>query len=214
MTKYPIYRVLILFFLVSMLAGCFGFGSKEDVNDDTPHYYIIDVARDGVATEFAKDRVLRLMPVRVTSLYRGKTLVFRVGENEYQPQPPHQFFTDPSEMFTEQLRRWLEKTSLFSRVVITDDIPADMVLEAAVTALYGEQREQFSPQAVIEMQFFLMSNDDDNTKLLFQTGLRVDVDIEQSTPQNVVKGWKQGLYELFSTLEDDFSGYFIKLNPE
>lgn len=212
MTKQPICRVLTLFFLVSTLSGCFGLGSKDVVNDE-PRYYMIDVARGGVAAEFAKDRVLRLMPVRVTSLYRGKTLVFRVGENEYRPQPPHQFFTEPSEMFTEQLRRWLQKTGLFSQVVITDDVPADMVLETAVTALYGEQREQFSPQAVIEMQFFLMSNDENNTKPLFQTGLRVDVDIEQSTPENVVKGWKQGLEELFWTVEDDFSGYFTKLNP-
>jgi hypothetical protein len=196
-----------------MLSGCFGFGSKDAVNDDTPHYYMIDVARGSVAAEFAKDRVLRLMPVRVTSLYRGRTLVFRVGDNEYRPQPPHQFFTEPSEMFTEQLRRWLQKTGLFSQVVITDDVPADMILETAVTALYGEQREQFSPQAVLEMQFFLMSNDNNNTEPLFQTGLRVDVDIEKSTAENVVKGWKQGVEELFSTVEDDFSGYFAKLNP-
>jgi len=196
-----------------MLSGCFGFGSKEAVNEDTPRYYMIDVARGSVAAEFAKDRVLRLMPVRVTSLYRGKTLVFRVGDNEYRPQPPHQFFADPSEMFTEQLRRWLQKTGLFSQVVITDDVPADMVLDTAVTALYGEQRDQFSPQAVLEMQFFLMSNDNNNTKPLFQTGLRVDVDIEKSTPENVVKGWKQGLEELLWTVEDDFSGYFTKLKP-
>ncbi|MDO7597118.1 MAG: ABC-type transport auxiliary lipoprotein family protein [Pseudomonadota bacterium] len=213
MAKPYVYRVFTLFFLVSMLSGCFGFGSKEAVNDDSPRYYMLDAARGGVASEFAKDRVLLLKPVRVTSLYRGKTLIFRVGDNEYRPQPPHQFFTEPSEMITEQLRRWLQKTGLFSQVVITDDVPADMILEAAATALYGEQRDQFSPQAVLEMQFFLMSNDENNTKPLFQTGLRVDVDIEQSTPENVVKGWKQGLEELFSTLEDDFSGYFTKLNP-
>lgn len=212
MTKQPIYRVLTLFFLAGTLSGCLGLGSKDVANND-PRYYMIDVARSGVAAEFAKDRVLRLSPVRVTSLYRGKTLVFRVGENEYRPQPPHQFFTDPSEMITEQLRRWLQKTGLFSQVVISNDVPADMVLDTAVTALYGEQRDQFSPQAVLEMQFFLMSNDPNNTKPLFQTGLRVDVDIEQTTPENVVKGWKQGLEELFWTLEDDFSGYFTKLNP-
>lgn len=213
MSKQPFYRVLTLFFLVSTLSGCFGLGSKEGVKDDTTHYYVIDVSRGSVATEFAKDRVLRLSPVRVTSLYRGKTLVFRVGDNEYRPQPPHQFFADPSEMITEQLRRWLEKTGLFSQVVTRDDVPADMVLDTAVTALYGEQRDQFSPQAVLEMQFFLMSEDPNNTKPLFQTGLRVDVDIEQSSPENVVKGWNQGLEELFWTLEDDLSGYFTKLNP-
>lgn len=213
MTKQLSYRVLVLFLLSGILSGCLGFGSKEAVVDNTPHYYMIDVDRGSVATEFAKNRVLLLMPVRVTSLYREKTLVFRVGDNEYKPQPPHEFFADPSEMFTEQLRRWLQKTGLFTQVVTTSDVPADMVLESAVTALYGEQRDQFSPQAVLEMQFFLMSSNGENLKPLFQTGLRADVDIDESTPENVVKGWKQGLEELLSTVEVDFSGYFAKLNP-
>lgn len=211
MLKRPVNVVLILL-LISMLAGCFSFGSK-DLEDDTPHYYVIDVDRGAVASEFAKDRVLRVKPVRVTSHFRGKTLVYRVGENEYRPQPSNQFFSDPSEMITEQLRRWLQKSGLFSQVVVSDDVPADMVLETAVTALYGEQRDQFSPQAVLEMQFFLMESDENNTKPLFQTGLRVDVDIEQSSPADVVKGWQQGLGELLSTVEDDFSGYFTKLTP-
>ena len=205
-------RLLPLLILATMLSGCFSFASK-DVKDDTPHYYVIDVDRGAVAAEFAKDRVLRLKPVRVTSHFRDKTLVYRVGENEYRPQPPHQFFSDPSEMFTEQLRRWLQKSGLFSQVVVSDDLPADMMLETAVTALYGEQRDQFSPQAVLEMQFFLMDNEEKNTKPLFQTGLRVEVDIEQSLPSDFVNGWQQGLEELLSTVEDDFSGYFTKLAP-
>jgi hypothetical protein len=61
------------------------------------------------------------------------------------------------------------------------------------------------------MQFF-MSKADDQQKMLFQTGLRVDVDIEQTTPSNVVTGWKQGLEELLTTLEQDFSAYFSKVD--
>lgn len=213
MSNHRVYRVLSVLLVVSLLSGCFGFGSKETDNDQTPHYFVIDVDRGAVAAEFAKDRVLLLKPVRVTSHFRGKTLVYRVGENEYRLQPPNQFLSDPSEMFTEQLRRWLQKSGLFSQVVVRDDVPADMILDTAVTALYGEQRDQFSPQAVLEMQFFLMENDEGNSKPLFQTGLRVDVDIEQSSAADVVKGWKQGLEELFSTVEEDFSGYFTKRNP-
>ena len=205
-------RILTLLILVSVLSGCFGFGSKDE-EDTTAHYYVIDADRGSVATTFAKDRVLLLKPVRVTSHFSGKTLIYRVGENEYRPQAPHQFFSDPSEMMKEQLRRWLEKSGLFSQVVVDESVPADMVLETAVTALYGEQREQFAPQSVLEMQFFLMAKDENNTKPLFQTGLRVAVDIPQTSPVEVVKGWKQGVEELLSTVEDDFSGYFSKLNP-
>ncbi|MCJ8275053.1 MAG: ABC-type transport auxiliary lipoprotein family protein, partial [Psychrosphaera sp.] len=148
-----------------------------------------------------------------TSHFRGKTIVFRVGENEFRSQAPHELFSEPEEMFTEQLRRWLQKSGLFSKVVTKQDEHADLILETAVTALYGEQRKQFSPQAVLEMQFFLSSAEEDNERVLFQTGLRIDVDVEIATPANVVKGWKEGLEELLATVEDDFSGYFSKRTP-
>lgn len=209
---WPVYRVLILIVMTSLLTSCFGFGSK-DPDDVMPHYYVIDVDRGSVATSFAKDRVLLVKPVRLTPHFRGKNIVFRVGEDEYQSQTPHEFFTDPEDMFTEQLRRWLQKSGLFSQVVINEDNSVDMILETAVTALYGEKREQYSAQAVLEMQFFLMSAEAGSEQVLFQTGLRTDVDIDETTPVNVVKGWKQGLEGVLETVEDDFSGYFSKRSP-
>ena len=196
---------------VSLLTGCLGLGSKDEA-DDTPHYYVIDVDRGAIATQFEKGRVLKLKPVRITSHFRSQNIVFRVGENEYQHQLNHQFFSEPEEMFTEQLKRWLQKSGLFSQIV-TDDSPADLVLEVAVTGLYGDKREQFSPQSTLEMQFFLLTDDDSNKQALYQTGLKIDIDIEETTAPNVVKGWKQGLEELLATIEDDLSGYFSKHSP-
>jgi len=206
-------HISILIVLVSFLTGCLGLGSKDEDDDDTPHYYIIDVDRGAVATEFTKDRVLYIKPVKMTSHFRGKNIVFRVGENEFRSKENHEFFSEPEEMFTEQLKRWLQKSGLFSNVVTDVDAPADLVLETAVTAFYGEQREQFSPQSVLEMQFFLTSSNADREQVLFQTGLRIDVDVAAATPANVVKGWKEGLEELLATVEDDFSGYFSKRTP-
>ena len=206
-------QLLFLASLISLLTGCFGLGSKDDDDDDTPHYYIIDVDRGAVAAEFAKDRVLYIKPVKMTSHFRGKNIVFRVGENEFRPTENHEFFSAPEEMFTEQLKRWLQKSGLFSNVVTTLDTPADLVLETAITAFYGEKRQQFSPQSVLEMQFFLTSSEDEGEQVLFQTGLRIDVDVASATPPNVVKGWKDGLEELLATVEDDFSGYFSKRTP-
>ncbi len=203
---------VIIIVTLLLLTGCLGLGSKES-NDNSHHYYVIDVDRGAVASHFVKDRVLYLKPVKLTSHFRGKNIVFRVGDNEYQQQLSHQFFSDPQEMFTEQLKRWLSKSGLFSQIVTSEDIPADMILETAVTALYGDKREQFSPQSVLEMQFFLLDADQNKTQPLFQTGLNVEVDITETTPPNVVKAWKQGLEELLVTLEDDLSDYFSKRKP-
>jgi len=185
--------------------------SKDEV-DDAPHYYVIDVDRGAIATDFVKGRVLRLKPVRLTSQFRGSNIVFRIGENEYQSQMNHHFFSDPQEMFTDQLRRWLQKSGLFSQVIIADG-DADMVLEVAVTGLYGDKREQYSPQSILEMQFFLLSDDSRKQQALFQTGLRIEINIDETTAPNVVNGWKQGLEELLATVEDDLSGYFSKHSP-
>lgn len=196
-----------LVLLAMSLAGCFSWGGGKE--DDTPRFYIIDVDRGSVSPQFARDRALLLKPVRVVPHFDQTTLVFRVGENEYRAQPPHELLTAPDEMLTGQLRRWLQKSGLFSQVVLDDSVPPDYVLETAVTALYGEKRQAYSPQAVLEMQFF-MSAADDPANTAFQSGLRVDVDIAETTPAEVVSGWKQGLEELLATLEQDFNGYFSK----
>jgi len=102
---------------------------------------------------------------------------------------------------------------LFSRVVTDENAKADLVLETAITAFYGEASERQLPQSVLEMQVFLMSADEDISQPLMQTGLRLEVDIKQATPQEVVRGWKIGLEELLVTLEEDFTAYFSKLSP-
>jgi len=203
-------KVLLYVSLPVMLSACFSWGGGEE-DDLEPRYYVVDVDRGAVAQDFPQERVLLLKPVRVVPHFRDKPIVFRVNESEYQAQASHLLFSEPEEMFTAQLRRWLQKSGLFSQVVTDESVDADFVLEAAVTALYGEKRPEYSPQAALEMQFF-MSSAADQQKMLFQTGLRVDVDIEQTTPGNVVTGWKQGLEELLTTLEQDFSAYFSKVD--
>jgi uncharacterized lipoprotein YmbA len=203
-------KVLLFVSLPMLLTACFSWGGGEE-EELEPRYYVVDVDRGAVAQEFPQGRVLLLKPVRVVPHFRDKAIVFRVNESEYQSQASHLLFSEPEEMFTAQLRRWLQKSGLFSQVVVDDSVEADFVLESAVTALYGEKRPEYSPQSILEMQFF-MSNADDQQKMLFQTGLRVDVDIEQTTPGNVVTGWKQGLEELLATLEQDLSDYFSKVD--
>lgn len=202
---------VLLLLLVSLLAGCFSIGDQKD---DMPRFYAIDVDRGHVATDFVKKRVLYLHPVTLTGQYQTKQIMLRVGDNEFQPQLGNEFVTEPQDMLTDQLRRWLLKTGLFSDVITHDYAKADMALETAVTAFYGEGREQFSPQSVLEMQFFLSVEDElGKREPIFQTGLRGEVDITDTSATEVVKGFKIGLLEVLSTFESDLSGFFDKRAP-
>lgn len=204
-------RSLFLLAITLFITACSILGDeKPPVEQESERYYVIDVDRGLREDVRASERVVRLLPVKLTSQYRGKAILFKVGENEFQPQNKHQFFATPEEMFTEQLQRWLEKTGIFTKVITDENQPADMVLQTAVTALYGDKRAAYPAQAVLEMQFFLLSEPETSAQAIFQTGLRTDIDIEETTPANVVKGWKTGLKQIMTTIEDDLSDYFSK----
>lgn len=207
-------RLTLIFILVisTQLTACFGIGSKDD---EMPSFYAIDVDRGQVATRFAKSRVLYIHPVKLTAQYQTNNIVLRVGESQYELQEGHEFVTDPQDMLTDQLRRWLQKSGLFSDVITQDYAKADIALETAVTAFYGESRDQFSPQSVLEIQFFLTEEDSSGKReTIFQTGLRGEVDIENTTPPKVVNGLKIGLSELMATFETDLSDFFDKRAPQ
>ena len=203
---------ICLLFLSLLLAGCFSFGGGESDDYDTqPRLYIVEADRGNVAPQFADDRVLLVKPIRVAPYFREPTIMFRVGDNQFEPQPPHELLTNPQVMFTAQMERWLAKSGLFSKVVTDESQPHDLVLETALTKLYGDARSAYPPIAVIEMQFFLSpAGVDAQSKMLFQTGFRVDADIDETRPSEVVTGWKNGLEEILATLEIDFSDYFAK----
>ena len=123
-------------------------------------------------------------------------------------------FDTPEEMITTQLQRWLQKTGLFSAVVLDPQQASDLILETAVTGLYGVKRPDLPSQSILEMQFFMTDQHATTDEVIFQTGLHIDINIAETTPPNVVKGWKTGLEKLLSTLEDDLSGYFADNTPQ
>lgn len=208
-------KVMVILAMLS-LTGCFaGANTKPEPEEvvEPKHYYVIDVDRGLREHDRSEGRVLYLAPLKVTSQFRAKQLVFKVGDNAFQPQPEHEFFDTPEDMLTTQLQRWLLKTGLFKQVTTDQTRAADYVLETAVTGLYGDKRPGQPAQSVIEMQFFLTDLHATKEEVVFQTGLHIDIDIAETTPSNVLRGWKIGLTKLLSTLEDDFSSYFSNNTP-
>ena len=206
----------LLFFLTVSLSACSSLmEAKPEAKTlkELQSFYVIDVDRGLKESTLPDGKVLYVAPVRVTSQFRHKSIVYKVGDNAFQPQPDHQFFDSPKEMFTTQLQRWLLKTGIFSNVITDNKHSADLVLETAVTSLYGVKIEGQRPQSVIEMQFFITDRHLVEDAVIFQTGLSIDIDIVETTPPNVVKGWQTGFTKLLSTLEDDLSGYFHNTTP-
>jgi uncharacterized lipoprotein YmbA len=204
-------RFFAIVLIASMLMGCAIWRGGDSSEQTTqPHYYVLEVDRGEREEIVINAPTLRIAPLRMTSKFRGQQIVFRTADSSYMPQVDHQFLTPPNEILQQQLENWLIASGLFSQVIADESSTTDWVLETAVTAFYGEARSNFSPAAILEMQFFFRSTTAPEDEGLVESGLHVSVNIAEMTPPAVVTGWRQALMKTLIALEVNLSDYFQK----
>lgn len=206
----PAWRLLVISCLSLLLAGCFSFG-LGDRDDAEPQYYLLNADRGRSVTPQPAAPSITIVTVEVVSRYRDINLVYRVDDERYESVPGHEFIDQPARMFTAELKRWLEKSGLFSTVKVAEsgeNAETDYVLQTAVSAFFGERRRQYSPLAVLEMQFFLSKPGTEEP--VFETGYLIEADIPEASPQQTVKGWNMALTETLGRLELDMGDFFFE----
>lgn len=198
-------KIIVLFLL---LAGCSSFSSVQDKGGakGTLHYYTLEIDRGEQGLVKPGSKSIRIAPVRVTSKFSGRTLVFQSGEKEYAPQFSHEFVTSPKHIVQTQLKNWLRKTGFFRHVGTAADAPTDLVLETTITQLYGDVRPEYTPAAVLEVSF-LVRDPNNLEKPLSDAGFLLYVDVAEKSPKAIVAGMRQALMRSFIALEGSLSPF-------
>lgn len=185
--------------VVTLLAGC---APKKSFPDK--RYYVLDASRPRGASSPAKDVVLSVRRLRVSPRYERKGLVYRTGELNYESDFYNEFLISPSAILTQEVRQWMEASHLFRNVVASaSHMAVSYILEGNVTALYGDYRDAGSPKAVLEMQFFLISDISVETEVAFQRDYREEVPLKETSPEALVDGWNEALGQILAALEQD-----------
>lgn len=200
-----------LFALV--LGGCSFFGNKDLAKD----YYALEVERVlEQPSPKARERVLEVAPFRISPRYRGQALVYRKANSWYRTAEEQAFILSPQILITDQVSRYLRHSGLFGAVVEGESrLQVTHLLEGAVTALYGDFSDPTAPQAVMEIQFFLSDPLAANpSKILFQTGFRIEAEIPEPTSQALIQGWNNSLEGILQKFEDDLRELFKSSLPE
>ena len=206
-----ILRFILIGLITITLMGCMSWRANDKKTETAEQaFYILEVERGEVAPAATDKPSLKLLPLRITSRFKGRDIIFRIDESHYEAQAEHQFVMSVEHMLSQQLQHWLEKSGLFSQVTTDESASTDLVLEAAVTAFYGEARPNFSPAAVLEMQFFLRAVSAEKNDVSFEFGLHVTSEVLELNPPEVVKGWRQALMKTLIALEVNLSDYFQK----
>lgn len=187
-----------------LVAVTFVIGCSLEKKFPDKRYYVLDVSRPVADSSTANDVVLSVRTLRVSPRYERKGLVYRTGELNFESDFYNQFLISPSAILTQEVRQWMEASGLFQSVVAsTSHMEVSYVLEGNITALYGDYRDTGSPKAVLEIQFFVISDVSVETEVVFQRDYGKQVSLKETSPQALVDGLNEALREILTALERD-----------
>jgi cholesterol transport system auxiliary component len=168
--------------------------------------FLIEAKRPGEAGQSGKGSVLQVRSLQVAAPFEGKAFVHRLDDLQYEVDFYHEFLVAPRVLLTQQVREWLAACGLFQNVLDpTSKAEATLDLEGNVAALYADFRDKKSPKAVLEMEFFLVSEEAAVQKVSFHQSYRKEVTVEGSEPASLAKGWSTALGQILTALEQDLA---------
>jgi len=195
---------LILFLGISWLF--FSSAACLSVQKSFPEkrYYILDVSHESGGPNSALARSLRIRKLQVSPRFEGKGLVYRRGNLTYESDFYNEFFIPPGSLLTEELRQWLARSGLFEYVTdAAGQVEPTYILEGTVSSLYGDYRDGAAPQAVLEIEFFLVHDLPAREEILLRKGYRVEIPLKGRSPESLVEGWNNALQQILTALEND-----------
>jgi cholesterol transport system auxiliary component len=179
------------------------------------HYYALDVTRHGEPGVPVSGAILDVRGLVVSPRFEGKELVYRTGDTRYESDFYNAWFLSPSAMLTQQVQDWLRHARLFEQVVATSSyMDATHILEGTVTALYGDYRQEGGHKAVVGIQIVLIEDTSTRPAIVFQRDYQQKVELTETSPDALTRGWNQGLEQIFMTLEADLRRVDLKANHQ
>jgi cholesterol transport system auxiliary component len=171
--------------------------------------YIIEPTPPASTTAARQADTLRMGYVRVAASFAGNSLVYRVDDVQYISDPYHAFIADPAAMLGNRMADWLDQAGPFKAVAQPGSLQsaksAPYVLEATVTELYGDTRTGMPPAAVMTIQFALLDTTGPRPVTAYQRTISRRVQIEQATPDALVRGYGTVLSEILSQVRSDLA---------
>lgn len=144
---------------------------------------------------------LRMGKVRVAPAFAGKPLVFRLDDERYAADFYNAFLAEPGDLVGAAMAEWLGLAGPFQSVAQPGTrTPADYVLEATVTELYGDFRSGRTPAAVMTIQFTLVDLRGVSTKVRLEQTIGRRIELPEASPAALVRGYGQALGEILKDL--------------
>lgn len=196
----PRWPSMLLLLLTVCGTGCSAFSTRPYPDKSL---YALKVGPAPASKDARSPLVLRIQNLRVSPPFDSNTFNYKKGAkftNDYY----RGFIAAPAQLLTSELNAWLSQSGPFA-CVLDGASAADyqLLLEGNVTAFYGDYTPGTTPQAVLEVKFFVIDTTGNNYQVLFQKVYRQSTPLKGDQPDDLVNGWNQSCQAVFEALAQD-----------
>lgn len=184
-------------------AGC---GGLLERRYPEKRQYVLEAARPEGPPARRVGTSLVVRPFRASPRLDGVKFVYRTGDEQYESDFYHVFWTAPEALIGDQTARWLEASGLFESVWdVRSVVPPALMLEGGVIDLYADYRNAGPPVAVIDLSFALVDVQQPTPTVAFHDHYRVEVPASADTADALVVAWDAALRDVLARFEADLA---------
>jgi cholesterol transport system auxiliary component len=167
--------------------------------------FVLDVSSERREPASESPVVLKIRKFLVSPLFVGRTMVYRVGELQYENDFYDEWFVSPGQLLIRQFHDWLSKTGLFRFVLVgTNHIEPTHLLEGNVAEFYGDYRLAHSPKAIFGIELLLLDGLNE-WQVIFRRTYHKEVPLADRSPDALAGGLSQAVRSVLVDLERDMA---------
>jgi cholesterol transport system auxiliary component len=167
--------------------------------------FVLDVSSESREPASESPIVLKIRKFRVSPLFGGRAMVYRIGELQYENDFYDEWFVSPSLLLTRQFHDWLSKTGRFRFVLVgTDHVEPTHLLEGSVAEFYGDYRLAQSPKAIFGIELLLLDRLNE-PQVIFRRTYHKEVPLADRSPDALAGGLSQAVRLVLVDLEREIA---------
>ncbi|MFI5247816.1 MAG: hypothetical protein ACHQWV_04600 [Nitrospirales bacterium] len=175
--------------------------------------FVLDVSSESRESTSEATMVLKISKFRVSPLFVGRAMVYRIGELEYENDFYDEWFVSPGALLTQQFHDWLSKTGRFRFVLVgTNHIEPTHLLEGSVAEFYGDYRLAASPKAIFGIELLLLDGLKER-QAIFRRTYHEEVPLADRSPDALAGGLTQAVRLVLVDLERELAEVALRPAP-
>jgi cholesterol transport system auxiliary component len=175
--------------------------------------FVLEVSSENREPAPEATMVLKISKFRVSPLFVGRAMVYRIGELQYENDFYDEWFVSPGALLTQQFRDWLSKTGRFRLVLVgTNHIEPTHLLEGHVTEFYGDYRLAALPKAIFGIELLLLDGLNER-QATFRRTYHKEVSLADRSPDALAGGLSQAVRLVLVDLERELSEVVVRQAP-